>query len=192
MLKEDGIQERMFFADPSGAPSGFRCLLLPACTSASEDPELSGQRSLLEENKSPMLLFLAGDLSFNDLLASLFPTQTHQQDVLQYAACHLFQRHRARMQVHQMGRPSVTNYCVFAFNYYHLLPEERQQRISDGGEDVDSREGFPGTWLGAAESFPSRGQCVCRGVNTPHTHLTEGLASLSSLMFNETNFNTYL
>lgn len=36
--------------------------------------------------------------------------------------------------------PSVTNYCVFAFNYYHLLPEERQQRFSDLEETVGSRE----------------------------------------------------
>ena len=39
---------------------------------------------------------------------------------------HLFQRHSDRIQVDQMDKPSVTNYCVFAFNYYHLLPEERQ------------------------------------------------------------------
>lgn len=41
-----------------------------------------------------------------------------------------------------MDKPSVTNYCVFAFNYYHLLPEERQLSFSDSEETVGTREVF--------------------------------------------------
>lgn len=52
-----------------------------------------------------------------------------------------------------MDKPSVTNYCVFAFNYYHLLPEERQQRFSDLEETVGSREVFLATLLSTVKVF---------------------------------------
>lgn len=52
-----------------------------------------------------------------------------------------------------MDKPSVTNYCVFAFNYYHLLPEQRQQRFSDLEETVGSSEVFLATLWSTIKVF---------------------------------------